>query len=54
MQPDFNRRVNYPSQNKASMEKYYIACANECRQKNDNKGYEKYMELVKCLRENMK
>ena len=54
MKSDFNRRVNYPSQNKEDMEKYYIACAMECLRKDDNKGYKKYMELAKCLRENTK
>ena len=52
MKHDFDR-ANY-THNKAEMEKYYIACAKECRQRNDDKGYKQYMELVKCLRENMK
>ena len=54
MNPDFNTRVNYSSYNNTDMEKYYIACAKECLRKDDNKGYKKYMELAKCLRENMK
>ena len=52
MKHDFDRAGS--SHSEADLENYYKACAKECHEKKDNKGYKKYMELIKCLRESMK
>ena len=52
MKHDFDRAGS--THNKEDLESYYKACAKECREKKDSRGYKKYMELIKCLRESMK
>ena len=52
MKHDFDRAGS--SHSEVDLENYYKACAKECRDKEDGKGYKKYMELIKCLKENMK
>jgi hypothetical protein len=49
---DFSRAGS--SHSKQDLENYYKACANECREIKDRRGYKKYMELIKCLKENMR